>query len=87
MTRKSLQDIIQEQNAKNPISRQAPKRGWISRMLYADRASRSTPTRQLSIFVPTLFVCMMATVMMMKNKLSVKFEDIDDNTKQQLAGT
>jgi len=84
MTRRSLADVIAEQNKKTP--QQPPKMNWLSRVMFSDRSGKTSPTRQLSIFVPTLFVCMMATTIMMRNKLSVKLEDIDDETKNKLKG-
>lgn len=87
MPRHSLQEVIREQHQKAASSSPPPKQGWLARMLYADKSAKGwLPTRQLSIFVPTLFVCMMATTLVMKSKLSVKFEDIDETTKKKCEG-
>ncbi|KAG2388837.1 hypothetical protein C9374_000276 [Naegleria lovaniensis] len=84
MTRHSLQDVIKEQHQKAASAPPLPKQGWFARMLYADKSAKGwSPTRQLSVFVPTLFVCMMATTLVMKSKLSVKFEDIDEESKKK----
>ncbi|KAL9645781.1 hypothetical protein ABK040_003513 [Willaertia magna] len=82
MPKLSFEDVIkQQQSAPKPKQK---KVGFIMKMLSGDRTSgRAGPTRQLGLFVPTLFACMMGVIYIIRSKLSIKYEINQDEEERK----